>query len=243
MKRHAYDRYDTPFVALDALLQNFPEIHGTRLLEPCAGDGRIARYLMAEKRFKEVRCNDLDPHTPAELHLDACAPELYEPQPCWTITNPPFRGAARIAKTAIEKSKQGVALLLRCTFLEPCLDRLWLVDHPPTQILSMPRLSFIGNGKADWAPAWWFVWLKGGQGSIRVAPRWEDSLLQETLFSHAVPQGPRLQKKSQLKFPFGAKTRALLSEINAESLFFSKKISKNWTTVQWLEQTTLYQRF
>lgn len=172
--RRDLDRYYTPDSAVRHLLATFPSIGGGRLLDPCAGDGRMALELLRQRRFDVAILNDLDPEAPVPLHLDACDPDLYSMPPDWVVSNPPFTAAGDIAKMAIDHARLGVALLLRCTFLERCKaspraprnGRLWLADHPPTDLLSIPRISFTGDGNTDTAPTWWFLWRRGGRGSI-----------------------------------------------------------------------------
>jgi hypothetical protein len=174
MARRDLDRYYTPAAALRHLVAAFPALRGRTLLDPCAGDGSMARALLDGGRFQVAYLNDLDPEAPVPLHLDACDPLLYATAPDWVVTNPPFTCAGDIAKKAIDEARVGVALLLRCTFLERCKaspraprnGRLWLADQPPTHILSIPRISFTGDGSTDTAPTWWFVWLRGAPGTI-----------------------------------------------------------------------------
>ncbi len=165
MSRRALDRYLTPDWATKALLAEFPEIGGELLLDPCSGDGRMAKILCAGGRFTSCALNDLDEDAPAHLHLDAADPVLYAECPTWTISNPPFNAAGDIVKIAVDESKN-IAMLLRCTFGEPCAaskrfpraGRQWLKTLPPTAILMLPRISFTGDGNSDTAPCWWFIW-------------------------------------------------------------------------------------
>ena len=165
MSRRALDRYLTPDWATRALIKEFPEIAGGRLLDPCCGDGRMAALLAG--RFDSVLLNDLQPNPSVNRwNMDARNIELYaEARPDWVITNPPFLAAGGIAWTAIHQAAIGVALLLRCTFMEPVESRSWLQRMPPTAILALPRISFTGDGATDSAPSWWFIW------SSRVRPR------------------------------------------------------------------------
>lgn len=165
MSRRALDRYLTPDWATRALIIEFPEISGGRLLDPCCGDGRMAALLAS--RFSAVLLNDIQPNPSVNRwNMDARNVELYaEARPDWVITNPPFLAAGGIAWTAIHHAAVGVALLLRCTFMEPVESRSWLQRMPPTAILALPRISFTGDGATDSAPCWWFIW------SPRVRPR------------------------------------------------------------------------
>lgn len=164
-QRRARDCYLTPDWATQALLDVFSQIHGS-ITDPCCGDGRMARVLESAGRCPRVRTNDLNPGTPADCHADACDSLVWTPRPEWCVTNPPFRAAGAIALTALQHCTVGVALLVRCTWLEPCGpshlapqgDRRWLPRHPPTAVISLPRISFSGDGKVDSAPTWWVVW-------------------------------------------------------------------------------------
>ncbi len=178
MPRHPWDRYDTPHAAIQELIETYPFIQGESLLDPCAGDGRIPKLFGESHRFHFLRTNDLDPKTEAEEHRDARDPSLYQNRPCWIVTNPPFRLASEIAQAALQYSNVGVALLLRCTFLEPCRNRRWLEKHPPTHLLSLPRLSFTRNARTDFVPTWWFIWLHGQQGTVQVISRFHRKIHQ-----------------------------------------------------------------
>src|SRR5437868_5243629 len=57
--RRELDRYYTPASATRALLAHLPELRGDLLLDPCAGDGRMAAAI-GPGRFARVRSNDLD---------------------------------------------------------------------------------------------------------------------------------------------------------------------------------------
>ena len=52
MSRRHLDRYLTCDWATRALLDAFPEVRGELLLDPCSGDGRMARQLCGAGRFQ-----------------------------------------------------------------------------------------------------------------------------------------------------------------------------------------------
>jgi hypothetical protein len=144
-----------------------------RVLEPCAGDGAIARPLV--EWGYEVITNDLNPAMPSVMHYDATDAFWWQrgggvP---WVVSNPPFSLASRIVPLAFEAATEGVAMLLRLSWLEPCADRArFLVDHPPTDLIVLPRISFTGNGKTDNVTCAWMVWSKAPrQQTITVIPK------------------------------------------------------------------------
>lgn len=160
--RDPLDRYYTPQPAIDALLQHAPEIGGGGLLvDPSSGDGRMVRSLLDAARFSCAFTNDLDSDVQADAHEDAAVAPSWEswPLPDWVVTNPPWRASSQIARHALRRARFGVALLVRCTFLEPVKKRTWLSELPPSRILCLPRLCFAGR-RTDSAPAWWLVWSK-----------------------------------------------------------------------------------
>lgn len=159
-KRRARDAYFTREWATAALLAAFPEIRGGRLLDPCCGDGRMARALAP--RFQQVLLNDIEPagdqHLVQPTRQDATRVELYTHADADAIvTNPPFNLCGQIGWQCVRSARVFCALLLRCTFLEPCEGREWLTRNPPTAALVLPRMSFNGAG-TDSAGTWWFVW-------------------------------------------------------------------------------------
>lgn len=175
MARRENDRYLTPGWATATLIERAPEIYGETLLDPCCGDGRMALALAS--RFRLIRVNDLDPaslaktsallleqgdclYQPSGAARDATDPALYDPPPDWLVTNPPFSHAGRIAWTALQHVEVGVALLLRITWLEPCKGREWLTRFPPTRMIVMPRIDFVGAGSVDSATCCWLIWQR-----------------------------------------------------------------------------------
>ena len=184
MARRANDRYLTPLWGVDVLLQHFPEVRGELLLDPCCGDGRMAAAV--GQRFRRRRLNDLDTRAPAVTHLDARDPALYFGPPDWVISNPPFVLSGEITGHAVQHARS-VAMLLRCTFGEPCKGREWLISRPPTALLMLPRISFTGDGKSDSAAAWWFIWSPDVRPRIVVADR---GSFQPTLFAAHVREQP-----------------------------------------------------
>lgn len=161
-KRREKDRYLTPPMATNALMEAYPQICGDLLIDPCCGDGRMAAQLF--DRFGRFIGNDIDRRASEAVDycLDATQPATWA---CWrrrhgvgfVVTNPPFNRAADIAWQALEHGNH-LALLLRITWLEPVKERQWLARRPPTAMLVLPRVDFIGAGETDGATCAWMIW-------------------------------------------------------------------------------------
>ena len=162
MPRLPLDAYMTPPHYIAALL-NEVNIHGI-VYEPCVGDGAIADALRALPSVRRVVTNDIDPHCAADTHYDATAeieahvPPLFD----WAVTNPPFADAFDILMMTWP-SIRNVAFLARLSFLEPTEERAgFLEEHPPTQMIVLPRYSFrnndAGKKQTDNVTCAWLVW-------------------------------------------------------------------------------------
>lgn len=181
-ERSQFDFYPTPAWAVRSLLYYVPEIEGTTVIEPASGDDAIVSVLREEFRCR-VLTNDIDPRHPAQMHLDATKPELWQlldnpgQKADWVITNPPFNVAFDILWQSVCHAKVGVAFLLRKTFLEPTQERGdFLANHPPSRIICLPRHNFRGDG-SDSVSCDWMVWERNPARSIY--PIEVDSLAKE----------------------------------------------------------------
>lgn len=169
--RRKNDFYPTPDWATSELLKRV-SIRGN-VFECCVGDGAIAKALEGERTFlytgdidpqwKPMVCGDALERTfwrDAEARVNADYGDL-EPGIDWVVTNPPFNVAAQIVPAAFNHAHKGIAMLLRLSYLEPVEDRgAWLNQHPPTDLIVLPRISFTGNGKTDSVTCAWMVWRK-----------------------------------------------------------------------------------
>lgn len=166
MTRRANDFYETPPWMTRALLHHVPQIVGSTVLEPCAGDGSIADVLRADGECV-VLTADID--TARATHFRGCAsqmPYFGDSRPSWVITNPPYAMplCTEIVARSIEVALVGVAMMLRVSFKEPTAKvnprGPFLEANPITRELVMPRHSFTGNGKSDSATTAWMIWAK-----------------------------------------------------------------------------------
>lgn len=182
MPRRPMDFYETSKEAVDALVEHYlgkEFLTEDQLLEPCAGDGAIAKAL-GEHGYRNVWCNDLDPARAGHTHLDARTHDFAYPAPGFVpvdavVTNPPFNQAFDILKN-LYSQVDAIALLLRLTFLEPTKDRgPWLAKNPPNRVIVLPRYSFTGDGKTDSVTCAWMIWDKRlpGENAVVIVPKRE----------------------------------------------------------------------
>lgn len=161
-KRRKNDFYPSQAWAVEQLLAHAP-VSGN-VLEPCSGENDIVNVLRQHSNIRNVITNDVDETRPAETHLDAANRELYDgtaEHVDWIVTNPPFSKGFPILHQAYTHAREGVAFLLRLSFIEPTLERgPWLAMNPPTTTIVLPRYSFTRDGKTDSVTCAWFVWNK-----------------------------------------------------------------------------------
>lgn len=156
MARRKHDFYPTPTWATEHLLKCCPDLYrlSNGAIEPCAGDGDIAKYLYPF--FDYVHTLDIDPTRKVDKIFDAR--ELVVSSDETVITNPPFNQAIEIVKNFVQSGARS-AFLLRLSFLEPTEARgEWLAENPPAGLIILPRISFTGDGKTDSVTCAWMVW-------------------------------------------------------------------------------------
>lgn len=140
--------------AARSLYERLPQIKG--LAEPCVGTGDLVAG-----REDLVWTNDIDHQREATYHVNAATPGAWIdlPRVPWIVTNPPFDKAHLILACALDHALDGVAMLLRLSFLEPVEARAHLLGRrPPARQIVLPRISFTGDGKTDSVTCAWLVW-------------------------------------------------------------------------------------
>lgn len=160
------DFYATPVWAIEILFgflrkEDLP-FQG-HVLEPCSGDGRIARMIETDMHLMgRVKTNDINPAMPADTHLDAEA--LVRAEMAlgvrWqhVITNPPFSEIDRFLPAFFDASEVSLCLFARLSLKEPTEGRgRFLERHPPDMEIVMQRIQFTGKSK-DTMTSSWFVW-------------------------------------------------------------------------------------
>lgn len=178
MSRRPLDKYDTPHATL--LVAALVELLGSSLrgtvIEPCAGDGNMARAIEDLTGLDVIEKDILDPfpdHWDATDYLAWGNASGTQGGADWVITNPPFDKALPILENAFDFSEVGVAMLLPITWNEPCENRRdWLLNHADNLRYIMPvsprphfRKGEINpktgkKYKEDPRTVCWYVWRK-----------------------------------------------------------------------------------
>ena len=166
-----------------------------RICEPCVGQGDILRHMTWKLPECQFVTNDINPRILAEYQEDARDPDAkFLKRVDWFISNPPFNQATDIMQNLWQHANIGMAMLLRITYAEPCLDRgEWLQemsDHQRYFIPLHPRHNFRkgeinpATGKeygGGFTTVAWFVWAKEFKWSrsnmtspFRYITKWRD---------------------------------------------------------------------
>lgn len=176
-KAHSYeDRgkelYETPTVAIEALLANEPLPH--HIWEPACGRGAIVDMLRA--RGHTVWATDLHDLgcRESQFNMDFLQVKQSRIDVEAIVTNPPYRLAQQFVETAMALAPK-VVMLLRLAFLEserrtPILDhgKLARVLVFKNRLPMMHRDGWAGPKAGSAVPFAWFVWERDYKGPIVV---------------------------------------------------------------------------
>ena len=169
--RDALDAYYTPSWCTRALIDYLgPRLRGV-VWEPCAGNGAIVDVLRAHAEFVHtVLASDIAPRRDdiSQANFLDCEHGFFgtlAPIVDTICTNPPYSTDTGTATDCVEKAIQlapNVAMLLRIGWLEPCEDRCELLTkRPPTDIIILPRVNYIGAPKGNNQTSVWVIWSDG----------------------------------------------------------------------------------
>lgn len=169
-KRSPYDFYPTPKAAFDAFYAADWEnwMLCDKILEPCAGDGNLIKYMREKGINKFIWANELDQSHQPQLEQSGASAFGYkdflqmkgvEDVYDIIITNPPFSCAQEfIEKCLTEWKPKRTIMLLRLNFLGSQKRKEFWQKFPPSRIYVLSkRPSFTGNGTDSQEYAW-FVW-------------------------------------------------------------------------------------
>jgi hypothetical protein len=167
------DYYPTPPWATRALIEhvlNKDWLKGLSCLEPACGEGHMVRAL--QEYFGTVIASDIHDYGRAYHVKDFLADNF--PAFDWVITNPPFNCAELFIKAATAIARDGVAMLVRTSFLESTGRYARLFSQsPPSDIaifservpMVKERLDRAASSATSYA---WLVWRRSGSPSLDV---------------------------------------------------------------------------
>lgn len=172
--RKENDFYPTPAVVIETLLDNYHigDRGGTKILEPCAGNGNIIKALQ-ERGYTSIKAVELRKEEAENLNNmlgygNFAIADFLTLNPKHigdidvVITNPPFSLAMEFLQKSLEivKDDGKVIFLLRLGFLASRKRFGFMRENPPTEMYVLnQRPSFTGKG-TDAQEYAWFVWDK-----------------------------------------------------------------------------------
>lgn len=180
------DDFPTPPWATRALFEHIivPELgllgrrdlRGKRAWEPCANRGFM--FMVLKDYFGQVLASDIHDYGMGYPQHDFLMP--FVPGnfalPHWIVTNPPFRLAEQIIRRSRSIARDGVAMLVRTSFLEGVgrWEALFNVDPPSVVAQFVERvpmwkgqLTATGSTATSYC---WLVWLTETRVDTRL--RW-----------------------------------------------------------------------
>lgn len=157
--------WPTPPDAVTPLLAVLPP--QTRFVEPCAGDGILARTLQQAGHLC-MDAYDLEPRGPGVRLADA----LLTPLTCQAITNPPFERPLLVPLLEAWVRANALWLLLP---LDHLANR-WFGPYAPhvRRIVPVGRVSWLGNGKGGMDNHAWVLFHPTPDPAPILMPRYKD---------------------------------------------------------------------
>lgn len=161
--RAANDYYATPDYAFKPLLALLPS--DVTFFEPCAGDGRLIRWLRESDRkahgsdlFPLAEAGSVYPGFPTDFLADTRDHQFI-------LTNPPFSLAVAFFDHALKHAPE-VMMLQRLNYLATRERHAWWCAHEPDALFVLSvRPDFDGRGGDStdycwyyWGPRWKGIW-------------------------------------------------------------------------------------
>lgn len=193
-KRLKNDQYFTPSALVWPLLREIKFNADSLCFEPCAGDGAIAKAFTTDSNevneeffltadidvdLKGLDLRGFDATNSVEWARRLAGIKMTGFD--WVISNPPYKqpDCDRIIQNAWDFAEEGIAMLLRLSYLEPCQGRAKFLKEAilSNLIIFNPRPQFIPGKKAtDSSTVAWFVWRKGWnqQTKVTYCTDWND---------------------------------------------------------------------
>ena len=166
-KRVAFDQYETPEWVTQALIPHIPKYD---ILEPAAGNGKMAKVIIANGFVVEQSDIQTGVNFLTDIHKD------YEA----IVTNPPYAAAFDFIDTALNLTYQKfgfVAMLLRTDFDHAKSRRGIFADHYAfaKKIVLTKRIQWFEDSKSS--PSFnhaWFIWDWNNTHSPTLCYHFED---------------------------------------------------------------------
>ncbi len=160
------DYFPTPAWATRALCE-WLDVKGKTCWEPAAGEGHMVRPL--QEHFASVYGSDVHDYGAGFDVVDFLQPSTLSPD--WIISNPPFALAEQFVKAATHRAKEGVAMLVRTSFLEGVgrFERIYNVTPPDIVFQFAERVPMV-KGRVDRTASTatsycWLVWFLNTQSA------------------------------------------------------------------------------
>ncbi len=163
-KRRKHDKYGTPETAMRFVLPFLKP--GTRFCEPCAGDARMVRYLLAHG----LRCSsawDIKPGHPNVLRRDARVTRDGRAQ--IYITNPPWTRDLLHAIIENLGAHRPTWLLFDADWMHT--DQAREIIKGCSLVVTVGRLSWMANGTSGKENCCWYLFTPGHTEGPRVVGR------------------------------------------------------------------------
>lgn len=138
------------------------------ILDPCAGDGSMVRFLRAQSPTSVINAIEIDAERAPRV--DGANSVIREnfllmptemiPQAELVITNPPYSKAIEFVERSLSVATRTVAMLLRLNFLGSMKRYEFFRSAMPDVYVISKRPSFTDGG-TDSCEYAWFVWNAG----------------------------------------------------------------------------------
>lgn len=162
------DDFPTPPWATRALIEHVigpQRVKHASCWEPACNRGYMMRPLL--EYFGSVFASDIHNYGYGDV-IDFLNSEMLWDQPHWIITNPPFAKAQQFVEKAQQEASDGVAMLVRTSFLEGVMRyQTMFMTNPPDIVAQfserVPMVQGRYDPKASTATSYaWFVWYIDG---------------------------------------------------------------------------------
>jgi len=167
MSRIANDAYYTPSDVARACVKALEPLIAYRasVFEPHAGGGAFFDELFFQRPDLALRVNDIDPDAPAlesaRLRKVPATTGSFlgiADKVNWVVGNPPYMDAQAHVEHALSIATDGVAFLLRLSFLESVRRNPFWLSHPPYQVHVLSKRPSFTGGATDSAAYAFFIW-------------------------------------------------------------------------------------